>query len=333
MLGPEFSCGFSHAIWAATMHSDGLRFTWFLRWALLAALCFPLDARGEDKEEPIPEAETVLLKTKDGLQLHATFYPARTMNKNGTEVPKKVRAAVILLHGYKGERQDFDELALRLQATGHAVIAPDLRGHGESLEIALADGGTEKIKADSIRATDLGDMVKFDLEAVKSYLLGKNNEGELNIDKLCVVGADMGAIVAVEWALLDWTGFQALTTGKQGQDVKALVLISPEANFKGVKITEAMNNASVRSQLAILLIAGRKGGKYADEVNKLYKHFSRYHLEKSDPPVVRLLCEAKLQGGALLGEKSLGVEEAIVKFVNTMAERPFPWAERRSAFE
>ena len=46
-------------------------------------------------------------------------------------------------------------------------------------------------------------MVTCDMEAVKKFLWERNNAGELNIDKLCVVGAEMGASVAVNFALAD----------------------------------------------------------------------------------------------------------------------------------
>ncbi len=63
-------------------------------------------------------------------------------------------------------------------------------------------------------------MIDQDLEACKSFLMDKNNAGELNINKLCVVGVEMGAVVAVDWAAWDWH-WPRLATGKQGQDVKA----------------------------------------------------------------------------------------------------------------
>ena len=175
-------------------------------------------------------------------------------------------------------------------------------------------------------------MVRRDMEAIKSFLVEKNNAGELNIDKLCVVGADMGAVVAMNWAQLDWS-WPVFPGGKQGQDVKALVLISPESNFKGYRTIEAINDPQIRSDLAVLLIAGHKSSRNTDEVNKLYRHFSKYHQDKSSPALEKLLPETKLQGAALLGEKSLGVEDAIVKFINQQADRPFPWAERKSLSE
>jgi hypothetical protein len=170
------------------------------------------------------------------------------------------------------------------------------------------------------------------METVKSFLIVQNNAGELNIDKLCIVGAEMGAIIAADWAQLDWS-WPVLSNGKQGQDVKALVLISPESNFKGMKLIDAVSAPEIRGELAIMLIAGRKNSRYSEEASKLNKHFAKYHVDKTSPTLELLRPETKLQGAKLLSEKSLGVEAAIVKFVDLLVKKPFPWDERRSVLE
>jgi pimeloyl-ACP methyl ester carboxylesterase len=310
------------------MVSDRLRFTWlFPRWALLLLLAPSLafDVRAAEDADAIPKLEEVHLETKDGLRLRAVYYPSRGLtSSDGRPVPKKDRVPIILLHGYEGDCHDFDDLALLFQRLGHAVIVPDLRGHGESREIDR-DGRAEKIESATLRSRDFADMVQYDLEAVKSYLITKNNDGELNIDKLCVVGVDMGAIIAADWAKLDWS-LPVLSSGKQGQNVKALVLISPEPNFKGMKL---ITSPEIRSDLSILLIAGRENSHYSEEVNKLYKQFSKYHVLETSPKLEKLLPETKLQGAELLSDKSLGVEVAITEFVALLVKRSYPWNERR----
>ena len=66
-------------------------------------------------------------------------------------------------------------------------------------------------------------MAALDMEAVRKFLVDKNDAGELNLNKLCLVGSGMGASVAANWAVQDWSA-PPLAVGKQGQDVKALVL-------------------------------------------------------------------------------------------------------------
>ncbi len=75
-------------------------------------------------------------------------------------------------------------------------------------------------------------MIEQDLEACKAYLMDKNNSGELNINKLVVIGAEMGSVLAVNWAAWDWH-WPMLTTGKQGQDVKGSCLFHPLGRSKG----------------------------------------------------------------------------------------------------
>jgi len=80
-------------------------------------------APGNTKGSKLPEPEDVSLETKDGLTIRATYYP-------GTG--KKEAVPVIMIHDLGGQRGDFHGLGTYLQSLGHAAIAPDLRGHGQS---------------------------------------------------------------------------------------------------------------------------------------------------------------------------------------------------------
>src|SRR5262245_24526193 len=139
-----------------------------------------------------PKPEDVTLKTKDGVNIRATYYAG---------LAKKDSIPVIMIHGWEGQRGEFDALALGLQARGCSVIAPDLRGHGQSTTQNLADGSKRDLDAAKLRPNELPDMV-LDIEACKSFLMEKNNLGELNINALCVIGADFGCILALRWAAL-----------------------------------------------------------------------------------------------------------------------------------
>src|ERR1700685_1036936 len=110
-----------------------------------------------DDDRPLPPKE-VHLQTNDGLQLVATYYPSKA---------KKKAVPIIMLHGWKGSRGDFDDLALAMQLRGYAVIVPDLRGHGKSTQIKR---GSDYITIDqsTLRKGDIEAMVTQDIEAVKS---------------------------------------------------------------------------------------------------------------------------------------------------------------------
>jgi hypothetical protein len=164
-----------------------------------------------------------------------------------------------------------------------------------------------------------------DLEAVKSFLLSEHNAGKLNIRKLCVVGAEMGAVVALNWAALDWS-WPPLVTGPQGQDVRALVLITPQWGFKGLTIKNATAHVDLLKSASVMIIAGAKDSANLDDARRLNQLFEKYHeLPPPDAPLaVRqekqdlfLITPATtLVGTKLLNEKSLRLEKVIADFIN-----------------
>src|SRR6185369_3712246 len=82
------------------------------------------------KGPKVVEPEDISLDTKDNVTVKATFY-AGTL--------KKEAVPFILIHGLDGQRGDMHSLAVYLQSLGHAAIAPDLRGHGQSKSQKLPD--------------------------------------------------------------------------------------------------------------------------------------------------------------------------------------------------
>jgi pimeloyl-ACP methyl ester carboxylesterase len=275
-------------------------------------------AADDEKDKP-PEPQDVTLSTSDNVTLAATYYPS---NLAKDAVP------VILLHEYKGSRADFQDLALKLQGAGHAVFAPDLRGHGDSV---AADG--------ALAADDFAAMVRRDLEAVKKFLVAENNAARLNIERLGVVGVEMGAVVAVNWAALDWS-WPVLATGKQGQDVKGLVLISPQWSFQGLKINDAVAQPGIRSDLSMLIVTGRRGSGLLQEARRLHNSLARFH---PAPPAAEVdekqtlwlkTPPTSLQATQLLNEKSLQVHEMIVAFIELrLVNKPFAWSLRKSPLQ
>ncbi len=285
--------------------------------ALLVALAatMPRPAAGEDdKDKPLPP-EDVALRTSDGQTVAATYYPS----KKG-----KQAAAVILLHAYGGDRGDFDRLARELQRAGIAVVAPDLRSHGAGVSLNR-----------ELHGEDFAAMVRRDLEAVKSFLLARNDAGELNVERLGVVGVEMGASLGLNWAALDWS-WPPLATGKQGQDVKAVALISPEWSFKGIHIAEAVANPVIRTRLSFLIVAGSRNQKLLQEAKRLYNSLARYQASSPSDPIEKKTLFLRtpattLQGMKLLNEKSLNVDQMIVEFVELHSVDPeFPWQKRGS---
>lgn len=290
----------------------------FCRGLLLigcVALCERAALAADEKPKPLPPQEVTLRTLRDGVPLVCTYYPSK-LGKNA--------APIILLHAAKGRRTDFNALALELQAAGHAVIAPDLRGHG-----AGAPPDAEPRQVDILTMGAEGG----DVEAVKTFLFKENDAGALNIERLCVVGVEMGATVALQWAALDWS-WPPLNTGKQGQDVKGLVLVSPEWGYKGVRINDAVADPSIRT-MPTLIVTGRRNNRLFQEAKRLHTALEKYHVpppeDAPDKQTLWLKTPAtSLQGMALLNEPSMNVHAMVLAFVDYRLVRPaFPWQERR----
>jgi pimeloyl-ACP methyl ester carboxylesterase len=284
--------------------------------------------------------EVVTLVTKDGVQLRLTYFP--NAKRPGSDEAKQV-TPVVLLHDHKETGAIFDPLAQRLQAAGQgkprapsfAAITVDLRGHGNSAKQRLPNGTQIELDAARLNKQGLLAMVAYDMEAVRSYLVSKNDAGELNLNKLCIVGAGMGASVAANWALKDWTAPQ-LAVVKQGQDVKALALISPRWSYNGLSFQAPLGRGSpIRENVAWLLMYGAEDAKGKTDVLRIYKQLERAHPKPSAadkrPSTLQVIAwkDTKLQGSALIKHVGEPIEQRIVDFfVEHVGKAQQPWIGR-----
>jgi pimeloyl-ACP methyl ester carboxylesterase len=289
-------------------------------------------AKGSDSDKP-PEPTVVQVETKDGLQMELTYYASAKAKDAGKQV-----VPIVMLHGWKGSSADMAHLAFSLQALGHAVVVPDLRGHGKSTR-TRNDG--KPIDQALMKPADFNAMVTQDMEAVNKFLVEKNNAADLNIEKLCVVGADMGAVVAMNWAVKDWS-VPDLLNGKQGKDVKALVLISPPLNFRGVSTSPALASPIIKTGLSMLVIVGgEKGaGKALEDAQRINKLLAAQRpkpptdaeeWKKNPPDLFFQELKTTLQGAKILEDRKLGgqVSGLIADFIDLrLAGKRFPWAMR-----
>ena len=126
-------------------------------------------------------------------------------------------------------------------------------------------------------------MVVEDMKAVKDFLWVRNNAGELNIDKLCLVGAEMGASVALNFAQADALeqdrNVVLRPDYKLGRFVKALVLISPELSFRGLPTRTAIVYPAVQRDMSVLILVGKQDRKATEEARRIYGLFKSGHLE------------------------------------------------------
>jgi len=295
------------------------------------------DRKKKEDTRPAPSQES--LTTKDGVLLKATFFPG---TKGNQSVP------VILLHKFKGTRNDYSALADYLQSLGHAVLVPDLRGHGESTQVR----GGRPLEADTMPSLAFAGMLE-DVEACKRFLMEKNDAGELNIEKLCVVGAEMSTPLALAWAQLDWS-WPVLATGKQGQDVKALILLSPQRAFRSLQTRGALADPNIRSRLAIMIAVGKEDPKALRDARGMFSMLGRFHPDRAvdldtdrKPPdpnadpkkapectLFLLPLPTRLQGTELLSGRGLPTAQWVAWFIKVrLADQDYPWKKRGSHFD
>lgn len=267
------------------------------------------------------------LTTKDGVELECRYYPSKL---------GEMAAPVMLVHGWKQKGSQFSGLAqfLNSAAGGNfAVIVPDLRGHGGSTRQIVAARNnanpTERtINADKFRRAEFEAVVRYDLEAVKKFLVEEHNQRRLNIDMLSLVGTEMGALAVMYWSAQDWD-WPLIRGSRQGQDVKALVLISPSSSFKGASAQLPLKHPALRSGIAIQLIYGRSGSADSTTARRIGSTVDRNRPE--DIPFEDEALTTTLQGISLLGEDELRVNKLIAAFLKRSVldrQQRFPWKPR-----
>jgi pimeloyl-ACP methyl ester carboxylesterase len=213
----------------------------------------------------------------------------------------------------------------------HAVLVPDLRGHGRSTQRRNPRFGEPdlEIKAEKMRRPEIEQMWR-DVEACKQFLMTKNNKGELNIEQLGVVGFEFGALLAVNWAAMDWS-VRSLPAYKMGQDVKALALISPPRKFQGITTQKALNHPDVRARLSVLIVAGADDAGAMGDAKRMFNALEKYHTDKNERDLVPYWPQTSLQGVKLLNARGLRVPQTIAIFINERLVKKadqFSWTDR-----
>lgn len=272
------------------------------------------------------------LTTRDGVSLAITYYKS---DQGKSAVP------VVILHDAKETRQNYSQLAKRLSkpdsAKGDkhksfAVVTVDLRGHGESVKQTI-EGRTRELSASKLRAADYAAMVLRDMEAVRKFLVDKNDLGELNLNSLSVIGVGMGASVGINWTAADWA-VQPLATGKQGQDVKSLIMVSPRWKSNGLSSQNALKQPGLRRKVAVLMMYGEKDRRVKSDVLRIHKQLQRDRKEPDDrdkyPDLMKVGVDTELQGSKWLKKAGDNGVQLMVDYLNKHSVEPEnDWIRRR----
>ena len=247
--------------------------------------------KASDEDKFAPEIVTMTVK-EDRVLLVATWYPPILEEEDEEAKPKQAAdpnikqeakpeayesiAPFILIHDWTRSRSDMLPLAEFLQSQGHAVLVPDLRGHGDSV---VVEGVTGELDYKKFKKTQQASAVA-DIDQCKRFLQKKNNDKELNIDMLNVIAVGDSSHLAMAWAISDWN-WGPVAGIKQGKDVKSLVLFSPTKTFAGSSLKKLSQSplfsGRAGSALPMLVIWGAQSS-----VNKDCSDFIRT-LRKNRP--------------------------------------------------
>lgn len=267
------------------------------------------------------------LQTDDNWQIYITYYTSKFDRESLT----KETPVVILLHGDKENRLVWEGakgLAPRLQQEGFAVIAVDLRKHGQSTNMARLAGdspaGGKNTDGNNLQAADYENMVDFDMEAVKQFIYSEHQAKRLNMNKIGIIGAESSCGVALCYAVVDWykTPYDDAAALEmktpRGQDVRALVLLSPPQRVKGLPIGTAITD--VRNpdwNIAILTVYGKLNPNDSKDAKAIHRRLYGSPTSKANADRIVLAgYNANVRGTDLLGKKDVDADGTIIKFLN-----------------
>lgn len=280
------------------------------------------------KNAPSVREET--LTAKDGWPIQISYYESSA----GKDAP-----VVILLHMRGGNRLVYTHdrgFASLLQSKGYAVVAVDLRKHGQSKPGGTGGAGRAG-NSTNLSPIDYQAMVQFDMDAVKKFLFQEHQKKNINMRKTAIVAAEMSAPIALAFAALDWRErpyddaptLSARTP--RGQIVQSLVLISPEMNLPRVNSGPALTLLRDPALgISFLMVVGKEDSADHGTTNKMFKLASS--IKGNEKRMVFRAFDTKLRGTDML-DKRLLLEELMVVFLDDQFKKlPFEWEDRRSRY-
>lgn len=293
---------------------------------------------GGDAKKTAPAAEVrqtaqngvqeLVLPTVDGWGLHATWYESAA----GRESP-----AVILLTSTDGaenkdsrNRRVWQPTALQLQKAGFAVIAVDLRKHGDSVPV-VAGGEAPALKT---LPADYALMAANDLESVKYFLMEQHRTEKLNIRKLSIVSMGSSSLVAAAFTIADWakTPFPDAATVEmrtpRGQDVRALVMFSPKSNVKGINSTAVLKTLK-GLPVPVYVIAAKDNKTDAGDADKVFKAVELKGEQFRESRKLQMAPGTTHAEGFLEGRLAESANKEIIDFLTkNVVSLDAPWRDR-----
>ena len=277
--------------------------------------------------------------TNDGVLLVGSFYPGHA---------DKETIPVILLHGQGKSREEFTPLIEEMKKHGYAILAFDFRGHGESTTrfptpreqqqqmqqqmqrqanpnmrtpmMPPQQGRPVEYLEENFKKVDYDNMYKFDWLPFYRFLVHENNEERLNLNKLVIIGVDMGGTVGGQITKQLWAN-------SRGKNVRSLIIISPNYDpFSKTLLQDA--KCFHKDGAPLLMMVGQLDRQAKDNALKLREDILGKTKPREDnptsmsSPIPIAEFPTERQGRELLRESKLEVPQKIVNYIDeTLANR------------
>ncbi len=272
--------------------------------------------------------QDLVLPTPDGWQIHCTYYESPAGRES---------ACVILLNSTDGvvakdtrNRRFFQPTATALQKAGFAVITADLRKHGDSVPMSPT-GEPLPVK---MGPADYALMASGDLESIKAFLMEQHRNEKLNIRKLSIVAMGSSCMVAAAFTVEDWarTPYPDAPTLDQrtprGQDVRALVLYSPNASVKGINTVGILKSVKGLA-VPIYVVAGGDNKTDKADAEKVFKGIELKGEQFKESRKMLLTSTATHAEAFLEGNLAATTQKDIIDFLTkNVKDLEMPWRDR-----
>ena len=192
----------------------------FLRLSLIMIMSLVLFTVNSMAQEDTLMGEVVQIDAADGLTLVGDYYSPMSESA----------PAVLLLHMLGSDRGAWDALIAPLYDAGYAVLAVDMRGHGETggaQEWTLAEGDTQ------------------------AWLDWLREQAGIRADAVSIIGASIGS----NMALIGCANDEACLTA---------IALSPGQDYRGVQPAESV--ASGLAERSSLLVGSYDDGRVFEDI-------------------------------------------------------------------
>jgi alpha-beta hydrolase superfamily lysophospholipase len=307
------------------MNRTNRRLVTFALLATASLLTFGSDAVAQKATD----GESTVVTTTDGWPIHLTYWKS--------EAGKDASVVVLIHGGGKQNRLVWQACGLvtALVEDGYAVVALDLRKHGES---KAPENAPARARSATVSKFDYEAMIPGDLEAIKKFIFEKHQANELNMRKLALVGTEEGSVLAINFTAFDW--FDARNKPiedapavqdrtPRGQDVQCLVLISPQESLSGMGTVQPVQ-ALRAAGLSALLIYGSKASSDKSAATKIFTGLGGKQQDPDNQRLFEFPVNIKLSGPLLLQRepRTIAAIKGILK--QQLKDKNIPWRDRQS---